>query len=295
MISIVIIVKNDRDIESTIKELLVIDKPDQEVEILVVDSSDPEKLKDIKEKYSNDVRWLYFKNTNPNRKYTIPEQRNMGIREAKGDIIVYIDANCIPEKDWLIEITKYILLGEENIVAGPVKSLNTTTINDLPRMRNTGKKYLEECPTINLAFNKSVVDKVGYFDETFDYGSDVDFSWRAIDAGYKIRYNENALISHDWGHSKRELKRTLQYGKARGHLYLKHSNRRKYLYRDPVVVIYPLFLLGLPLILIFPWYPLLLLILVAKNYRDPNPFETVLKHLVYGVGCLHSVYKYYVN
>ena len=48
-------------------------------------------------------------------------------------------------------------------------------------------RYLNECPTINLAFRREAFDAVGGFDEAFAYGSDVDFSWRLIDAGYRIR------------------------------------------------------------------------------------------------------------
>ena len=47
---------------------------------------------------------------------------------------------------------------------------------------------------------------VGYFDERFNYGSDMDFCWRAIKEGYKIRRNEKACLYHEWGNLKQEIK-----------------------------------------------------------------------------------------
>ena len=52
-----------------------------------------------------------------------------------------------------------------------------------------------------------------------------------------------------------------------------------------MTVVYPLFLLGLPLTLIFPFYPALLLIPAWRN-RSDGPVRVVVEHLVYGIGVL---------
>lgn len=59
MISIIIIVKNDRKIENLLSKLEVIPKP-EEIEIIVIDSSEGS-LNYIKEKFSC-VNWVYYKN-----------------------------------------------------------------------------------------------------------------------------------------------------------------------------------------------------------------------------------------
>src|SRR3989344_6308368 len=114
MISVVIIVKNDRRIEKCISKLNEISKPEK-TELIVIDASEG-RLDDIKEKFAN-VRWIYFHNKT-NKKITIPEQRNLGIKSANGNIIVFIDADCIPEKNWLVNLVKPIKFEGENIVAG---------------------------------------------------------------------------------------------------------------------------------------------------------------------------------
>ena len=54
---------------------------------------------------------------------------------------------------------------------------------------------------------------------------------------------------------------------------------------DPIVVVYPLFLLGLPLTLVFPLYPLLLLIPAWRN-RDRGAVQVLVDHLWFGAGAL---------
>ena len=76
------------------------------------------------------------------------------------------------------------------------------------------------------------------------------------------------------------------YGKARAHLNRKHRARRRYVLRDdPIVVVYPLFLLGLPLTLVFPLYPLLLLVPAWRN-RDQGIARVLVDHLWFGAGVL---------
>jgi hypothetical protein len=76
------------------------------------------------------------------------------------------------------------------------------------------------------------------------------------------------------------------YGKARARLYRKHRARLKdILHNDPITIIYPLFLLGLPLTLVFPLYPLLLIIPAWRN-RTQGPIRVLVDHLWYGVGVL---------
>jgi len=286
MISVIVIVKNDRGIKETLSKLVKIPKPEK-TEIIVVDASEGN-LDDIRKRFKS-VRWIFFHNRTQ-KKYTIPEQRNLGIRESKGDVVIFIDANCIPEKGWLNELLKSIYEEGEYIVAGQTRSRYKTTINDLIIKRNEKKKYLDEFATINLAFKKEIIDKIGLFDERFDYGSDVDYSWRAIDAGFKIRYNPKAVIYHDWGSNSREYKRILLYGSARTRLYLKHKNRWRNIFaNDPIVLIYPVLIIGLPIMIIFPYYPLLLMLLVLKNIRQPNPVGIVIKHIVYGLGVLKEL------
>lgn len=286
MITVIIIVKNDRGIRNTLIELEKIPKP-QKVEILVVDASKG-KLDDIKKELP-EVRWVYFHNKT-NKKITIPEQRNLGLKEAKGNIIAFIDANCIPVDNWLIELVKPINNEGESVIAGSFKSIGGKTVWDVGKERMNSKKYLDEAPTINMAFKKEIIKKVGFFDEKFNYGSDVDFTWRATDLGYKIRYNKNAIIYHDWGNLQQEIKRAFRYGEGRARLYKKHLHRWKDLFGyDMVTLIYPLYIIFLPLTFFWPHYPLFILIPIIKNIKR-EPLKVVCTHLIFGFGVLKELF-----
>ena len=103
-------------------------------------------------------------------------------------------------------------------------------------------------------------DVVGGFDESFAAGEDIDFTWRLNDAGYRLRWVPNAVVEHEWGDTRRQMRRSFSYGAAWARLFRKHPRRLRAALQDhPVAVVYPLFLLGLPLTIRYRTYPLLLL------------------------------------
>jgi GT2 family glycosyltransferase len=286
-VSVVIINKDDRAVADTLAALKLVRSP-LPFEVVVVDASQG-RLDDIAKAFPK-VRWVPFA-SKTGRRFTIPEQRNTGVAEARGDIIVYTDASCIPETNWLELLLAPIISGEESIVAGSTTSRGGPTIHDQNHERRQGQKYLEECPTINLAFTRAAFDKIGAFDERFDYGSDVDFSWRAAKVGYKVRYVPEARVAHDWGAPSEDAKRAYRYGVARARLYKKHPYRwRQLLGSDITALIYPAYILGLPLTIWFWPYPLLIIIPLIKNGRQ-QPLRVLKKHFVYAIGELRELVR----
>lgn len=286
MISVVIISKDEAGLDDTLSGVVdQVAELGEPGEIIVVDAS-AGRLDYIRERHA--VRWIDFEPP-PKVRVSIPHQRNAGVRAAEGDLVVFTDAGCVPEEKWLARMIEPLRM-DETAVSGTAQDLFGAVafpneyIHRLPGAE--GADYLVECPTLNFAFRRSAFDELGGFDETFDYGSDVDFSWRLNDAGYRVRHVPDAVIRHDYGTSRRQRRRSFVYGKGRAHLYLKHRARRKNILRDdPVAVIYPLFLLGLPLTLVFPLYPLLLVIPTWRN-RATGGFRALVDHLWFGAGVL---------
>jgi GT2 family glycosyltransferase len=286
MISVVIISKDEPALDGTLTALR--DQASglaEPCEILVVDASDG-RLDNIRRAHEPAVRWIQFERP-AGAGVTIPHQRNAGVRAAEGDIIVFTDSGCHPGSEWLARLTAPLRAGEY-VTAGPTFA----TAEDFDPYSGAGARhvpadgYLKECPTINMAFRREAFGAVGGFDEKFAYGSDIDFSWRLRDAGYRIRAVPDAVIRHDWGTWQRQLRRAYAYGKARARLYRKHRSRRRRVLRDdPMVVVYPAFLLGLPLTLVFPLYPALLLIPAWRN-RSLGIVKVLADHLAYGAGVL---------
>jgi len=285
LISIIIINKNELGVEGTL-ELLTKQEAPLPFEIIVVDASNGA-LNKIYARFPNVICIPFVSKST--KKITIPEQRNVGIKAAHGDIVVFIDACCDPTKKWLASLTAQIIEGNEKLVAGGTLSTGERTFHDVVYESQKRKKYIDQAPTINLAIDSSVFSKVGYFDENLLYGSDMDFTWRAKNAGYKIRNAPEALITHDWGSLRQELKRAYRYGQAKIKLYRKHNiSLATFVHREFALVFYVGFVVGLPITLLSPIYPLFVLLPIVKNFRD-SPFKLALINFTTAYGAVREL------
>ena len=285
MISIVIISKDEPALDETLDDVTgQAYDAGTSFEIIVVDASDG-RLDHIRKRHGEQVRWVQFQRP-PEVEISIPHQRNAGVRAAEGEVIVFTDAGCLPEAEWLNRLLAPFQAGE-HITTGLIRSASGDSgVYDSWTQPVQAASYVWECSSGNLAFRRPAFDAVGGFDESFSYGSDVDFSWRLVDAGYRIRSVPDAIIHHDFGTWRRQLRRSFVYGRARARLYRKHPARLRHALRhDPMILVYPVFLLGLPLTFIFPWYPALLLIPAWRN-RSQGSVKVIVDHLTFGAGVL---------
>lgn len=286
MISIVVISKDEPFLADTLAALAgeraALERRGQQVEVLVVDAS-AGRLGDIQRAHP-DVRWIDFERPSGVR-VSIAHQRNAGVRASRGDLIVFTDAGCIPQSGWLSALTDLVLAGQERVVVGGTQS-KRAGFRLYSAAGDKAPSYLHECSTINVALARQVFDAVGDFDESFRYGSDVDFSWRVVDAGFRLRSVPDAVVEVDWGDWRRQLRRSYAYGRARVRLYRKHTSRRRSILRnDPVLVVWPLFIVGLPIALWHPSYLLLLAIPAVRN-RHVDPVRVIVDHFAFALGAL---------
>jgi glycosyltransferase involved in cell wall biosynthesis len=77
-------------------------------EVIVVDNDSSDATSEIAKKAGADKVVL-------ERKRGTNMARERGFRESRGEIVAYLDADCVPPKDWLIKIKQK--LSKENVVA----------------------------------------------------------------------------------------------------------------------------------------------------------------------------------
>lgn len=284
LISVVVIVKNDRRVDRLLTRLRDLPHP-EERETVVVDASNG-LLDDIRDRH-DDVRWIPF---GAESGISIAAQRNAGVREARGDIIVFTDTDCVPDSAWLGTLVAPIRQGLESVVAGRVRSWGRGSVYDKHwDQERQMDEYLDEAPTGNLAFTRDVYERHGGFNESMRFGSDVEFSWRLVAAGTRIRFATDAVVYHDWGDLRAYVRRAFLYGEGRARLYKELPwARRRLLEGDFYFVAYAGFLAGLPLTARLRPYPLLLLIPLLKN-AGSRPFSRVGLGLVSGIGFLREL------
>ncbi len=128
-VSIILPVRNEeRYIEGCLRSIIAQDYPPDRMELLIVDGlSDDDTVAQI-----NNYK-LVISNlsvlSNPDR--TVPHAMNLGIANAKGDIILRFDGHAIMEPDYVSNCVKYLEQINADNVGGPAINIsNGTAIGD---------------------------------------------------------------------------------------------------------------------------------------------------------------------
>jgi hypothetical protein len=288
-VSLVIVNKNERLLSDTLDALessvgQILD------EVLVVDASSGA-LDDIRVSHEW-ARWIDY--TQPaGLRITIAHQRNVGVLQAEGDIIVFTDSGCLPEDGWLERLLAPILYEGESVSCGPARAIGKSVYSGIHGSDGeVGVDYVPMAATINLAFRREAFEAVGGFDESFGSAEDIDFTWRLTDCGYRLRRVQDAVVTHDYGTTGRQFRRAFFYGKGECRLLRKHPNRiGEAAQQNSAPVVYALFVLGLPLTLKWRWYPVVLLWPIWRLRNEEFRWLVLLDHLVMGAGVVHELVR----
>lgn len=122
--------------------------------------------------------------------------RNAGWRQSSGAVVVFTDDDCEPAPDWLSEIVKAVRTGSD-VVQGrtvPAASGVTGAFSHTLRIdEETGR--FETC---NMAYDRSLLERLGGFDEGFryPYGEDIDLGLRALSASVSFSFAPSAVVRH---------------------------------------------------------------------------------------------------
>jgi GT2 family glycosyltransferase len=136
--------------------------------------------------------------------------RNVGMREADGDIFVFTDDDCLFPEDWLSLLVAPFDSPRIGVVGGPdvapenssffskcVDYLFTSFIGTGGLRRGNklrvGRYYPKGC---NLAILRRVILEVGGFDESLGGGDDIELGYRIEKAGYLITFADKAFVWH---------------------------------------------------------------------------------------------------
>ncbi len=231
-VSVVIPVLNSREKLTRCLEALVGQRTSQVFEVIVVNDGSSEDLTPVRQAFASrlTLRWLNFeKNSGP------AVARNAGIDAARGDIVLFTDADCRPEPDWVERMT---MVFRDPRVTG-AKGVYVTDQNDLwARLAQIEfeERYelLRQCDDIDFvdtysgAYRRGELLAVKGFDTSFPRADneDVDLSFRVKKRGGKFVFVPEAKVWHYhregfWGYARLKFWR----GYWRVHVYRRHPEK----------------------------------------------------------------------
>ncbi|MBT4364642.1 MAG: glycosyltransferase [Desulfobacterales bacterium] len=140
--------------------------------------------------------------------------RNIGVKKAKGDIIVFTDSDCNVSAEWLETIQRIFTDKNINAVMGKLVLLPSTFLGDsisalgFPAGGAIGfdkiwrvdeKGFTDSLSTCNCAVRKTTFNKAGKFDETFPYpgGEDTLLARNLLNFGNRIKYCPDIIVYHE--------------------------------------------------------------------------------------------------
>jgi glycosyltransferase involved in cell wall biosynthesis len=143
-----------------------------------------------------------------------PAARNLGAHKAKGQLLLFTDADCVFSPQWVEEITKPFrrqLPFPLGAVAGRTNSgfQSSKGPNWIEQYAHERFSFWEEdrlarfpaflpwAPTCNLAVPKALFKALGGFEEQWTSAAyDVDFCWRLSLSGFVLSYAPKADLTH---------------------------------------------------------------------------------------------------
>ena len=129
--------------------------------------------------------------------------RNLGVERARGEVLAFTDADCVPDPSWLESGLLRLEESRADLIAGHV---------DIPLGRRPSRVALIDAAlhmnqesyvrgfdfgaTANLFVRRDAFERVGTFDGRLRSGGDREFGNRAVRAGLQLEYAPDAIVTH---------------------------------------------------------------------------------------------------
>lgn len=145
--------------------------------------------------------------------------RNLGLRNANGDVLAFTDSDCIPSHDWLerglecLEGTHHArAAGHIELLLNSERPTSAECYESIFAFNQAANVRKGVSVTANMFVRRDVFEIVGSFNDTLLSGGDTEWGVRASRAGFSIVLCSRAKVSHParstWSELRSKVMRT---------------------------------------------------------------------------------------
>lgn len=176
--------------------------PEDEFEVLVINDGSSDATAATVERFGRSTR-LRLRGIDQSNQGPAAA-RNLGIAQAKADLVAFIDDDCCPDAAWLEELMA-ALPGEPRCagVGGSVRRRRDSTVSrfidhvgTLAHLQRDGRVHY--LVTANALFRRAALEEIRGFDTHFTWpgGEDPDLGDRLRPRGYSLAVTRGAVVRH---------------------------------------------------------------------------------------------------
>jgi len=158
--------------------------------------------------------------------------RNRGIDEARGEIILFTDADCIPDTHWIEKLSAPLAQGDVQGAVGRVTSGQSHWVAAMiqvelnERYSRMGQhERIDFVSSGNCGFRRPLLCS-NRFDESFRWAEDLELSFRLAKGGNRMVFVADALVEHAHPESLfAYLRRKFSYASYAPRIYRLYPNK----------------------------------------------------------------------
>lgn len=196
-------------------------------EIIVVDDASSDDSLNVLDSFGSKLKVIRNE-----KNFGFSSTVNRGVKAAKGDIVILLNTDVIPEKGFLSPLLSHF----KNDKVFAVGCMDKSMENGKTVLRGRGIGFWKRGFLVHArgevnktntlwvsggsgAFRKSIWEKLHGFNSLYNpfYWEDIDLSYRAIKSGYRILFEPKSIVVHE--HEKGAIKKNFSLFKIKSIAY----------------------------------------------------------------------------